>query len=130
MSKQVAWRKGNQSTTVVSDVLPLDAVPGSSDEEAYGGYLIAESVAPSMVPLISAAPELLAACKAQHEAIDRLFAMLILATNRKVIDHHAAEQFLPTKSGQPWEALLQGNEAIKKAEAKTATEVKPCPSLI
>ena len=55
--------------------------------------------------LIAAAPDLLASCKAQHEAIDRLFARLIL------LDKH----FLPSESGQPWEALVRGNQAIAKA---------------
>lgn len=56
--------------------------------------------------LIAAAPELLEACKAQHEAIDRLFALLI----------ERDPEFFPTKSGQPWEACRLGNEVIKKAE--------------
>jgi len=50
--------------------------------------------------------ELLKACKAQHEAIDRLFALLI--------SHDSG--FFPSKSGQPWQAILQGNAAIAEAE--------------
>lgn len=50
--------------------------------------------------------KLLKACKAQHEAIDLLFAMLIKLD----------PQFFPSRSGKPWEALVQGNEAIKLAE--------------
>lgn len=49
--------------------------------------------------------ELLEACKAQHEAIDRLFALLI----------EKVPEFYPSKSGQPWEAVLKGNAAIAKA---------------
>lgn len=57
--------------------------------------------------------ELLAACKAQHEAIDRLFAMLIVATRS---GHVRTEKgFMPTESGQPWDALVAGNAAIAKA---------------
>ena len=56
--------------------------------------------------LIAAAPELLNACKAQHKAIDILFARLI---NEDV-------DFLPSKSGQPWKAIQEGNAAIEKAE--------------
>ncbi len=56
-----------------------------------------------------AAPNLLEACKAQHEAIDRLMAMLIAARTG----------FLPSKSGQIWEALNQGNDAIVLAEEDT-----------
>jgi hypothetical protein len=66
--KQTNWRKGNCWGSVVSDVLPGDAVPGSDAVEAYGGYLIAESVAPSMIPLISAAPEMLAALEMMRDA--------------------------------------------------------------
>lgn len=55
---QKQWRKGSGWGSVVSDVLPLDAVGGSEDVEAYGGYLIAESVAPSMLSLVAAAPEM------------------------------------------------------------------------
>jgi len=51
---------------------------------------------------------LLSACKAQHKAIDILFALLI----------GKDKKFFPIKSGQPWEALQQGNRAIKDAEAK------------
>lgn len=58
--------------------------------------------------LIAAAPDLLEACEAQHEAIDILFAMLI----------EARTGFLPTKSGKPWEACLKGNAAIAKATGK------------
>jgi hypothetical protein len=60
--------------------------------------------------------ELLAACKAQHEAIDRLFAMLITAT-RSDVPSEAGMQFMPSKSGQPWDALVVGNAALAKAEA-------------
>lgn len=54
--------------------------------------------------------DLLAACKAQHEAIDRLFALLI---KRSVSD----DLFFPSRSGQPWDAFVAGNAAIAKAEA-------------
>jgi hypothetical protein len=59
MKKHAEWRKGKGWNSVVSDILPDDAVRGSDNVEAYGGYLIAESIAPSMIPLISAAPDLL-----------------------------------------------------------------------
>ncbi len=55
-----------------------------------------------------AAPEMLAALKAQHEAIDILMAMLI------PLD----EKFMPTKS-RIWPMLLQGKAAIDKAEGKS-----------
>lgn len=50
--------------------------------------------------------QLLAACKAQHEAIDLLFAKLT----------QLDPNFFPSKSGQPWEAVQLGNAAIKMAE--------------
>lgn len=48
--------------------------------------------------------EVLDALKAQHEAIDRLFAQLIERDN----------DFRPSKSGQPWEAARKGNAIIQK----------------
>ncbi|HZO54910.1 MAG TPA: hypothetical protein VFB63_19540 [Bryobacteraceae bacterium] len=53
--------------------------------------------------------QLLAACIAQHEAIDRLFAMLIAKTM------HAEKPFYPSESGQPWEAIQAGKKAIEAA---------------
>ncbi len=58
-----------------------------------------------LCPLHAAAPALLEACKKQRRAIDILFAQLILKD----------ETFMPSESGQPWEALKSGNEAIEKA---------------
>jgi hypothetical protein len=66
----------------------------------------AEAIQEANARLIAAAPELLAACKAQHEAIDMLFAMLISVD----------KTFFPSKSGPPWDALVQANAAIAKAE--------------
>jgi hypothetical protein len=59
-------------------------------------------------------PDLLAACQAQHEALDRLFAMLIVLTR----EHTPDDVFFPTKSGQPWEACQMGVAAIDKAGGK------------
>lgn len=60
------WRPGKQHGTVVTDCgdgFP----PGYQSEDSleyYGGYLIAESIGkPADRNLITAAPELLAACK-------------------------------------------------------------------
>jgi hypothetical protein len=60
--------------------------------------------------------DLLAACKAQHEAIDRLFAMLIIATGSDR-PSESGMAFMPSKSGQPWDALVAGHAAIARAEA-------------
>lgn len=54
--------------------------------------------------LIAAAPDMLAALKAQHEAIDVLLAMVI----------GLDKTFLPTKSSV-WPKLLQGKAAIDQA---------------
>ena len=48
--------------------------------------------------------EVLETLKAQHQAIDRLFAELI----KRDAD------FFPSKSGQPWEAAQKGNALIQK----------------
>ncbi len=78
----------------------------------YGGHPQGEEIQAN-ADLIAAAPEtkkqrdaLLDACKAQHKALDILFAMLI----------QKDEGFLPSKSGQPWEAIVEGDKAIKEAE--------------
>lgn len=54
--------------------------------------------------------ELLAACKAQHEAIDILFSMLIAKDPVT-----APDRFMPSKSGFPWQAMLAGYVAIARA---------------
>jgi hypothetical protein len=61
--------------------------------------------------LASKVPQLVAALKAQHEAIDMLFATLIAKTMR------AEKPFYPSESGKPWEALLAGKAAIESVGA-------------
>ena len=62
-NRYMIWRKGKR-TEVISDELAPDAVPGSEHTEYYdGGYLVAESVAPSLVPLIVEAPVMAALLK-------------------------------------------------------------------
>lgn len=79
-----------------------------------GGIDEAMKAACDEIRRLRASPEvdLLAACKAQHEAIDRLFCQLILLTR----EHTPNEAFFPSKSGQPWEAAQLGATAIRKAE--------------
>ena len=60
--------------------------------------------------LIAAAPQLLEAVKAQHEAIDYLFALLITKTKP------GEKPFYPSESGQPWEAIQMGKRAIEAAK--------------
>lgn len=59
-----------------------------------------------LIAIYHSQSDLLAACEAQHEAIDQLFALLIWKD----------EKYLPSKSGQPWEAFQQGNQAIDAAK--------------
>jgi hypothetical protein len=62
------WRKSKISTAVVSNKPVDDQVYGSEDVEHYGGYLVAESVAPSRVDLIASAPEMYRAIRAWKRA--------------------------------------------------------------
>jgi exonuclease VII small subunit len=56
--------------------------------------------------------ELLEAARAQHNAIDILFARLIMLSGR----HTPEEPFFPSTSGLPWEAMMRGQAAIEAAE--------------
>jgi hypothetical protein len=56
-------------------------------------------------------PQMLTALIAQHEAIDRLFALLIAKTM------NAEKPFFPSESGQPWDALIVGKATIEAALA-------------
>lgn len=55
---------------------------------------------------------MLRALRAQHEAIDRLFARLIEAQRQD------DPPFFPSESGQPWEALLFGKKVLDAAGVK------------
>ena len=55
--------------------------------------------------LFAGAPEMHEALMEAHNAIDELFARLVLAD----------ATFRPSNSGRPWDALLQVNAAIEKA---------------
>jgi hypothetical protein len=52
------------------------------------------------------APEIVAVLKAQHNAIDTLMAALMFHD----------KEFRPSKSGPIWDAVVAGNEMIKKLE--------------
>lgn len=54
------WRIGKAYGAVVSDH-PVTLMRGSDDVEAYGGHMVAESVAKNNLALVAAAPELLEA---------------------------------------------------------------------
>ena len=54
------WRVGKAAGGILADV-PIEGGPlGCEDIAFYGGYLIAESVAPVNRPLLAAAPEMYA----------------------------------------------------------------------
>lgn len=73
---------------------------------------------------------LLDACRAQHEAMDTLFALLV----------DADPLFRPSQSGQPWQAMVQATKAITDAvlaqKGQTVAEAinvrrpadRPCPN--
>ena len=87
--------EGDDCTPVINshrdgEVLPVATVDSDNVEDAV---------------LLASAPDLLEACKIQHDALDMLFAMLI----------DAKPGFFPSKSGVPWEAMVKGNSAISKA---------------
>jgi hypothetical protein len=66
------------------------------------------------MPAVNFAPvmkQLIDAAKAQHEAIDILFAMVIEASRQD------DPPFFPSQSGKPWAALQQARRAVWTAEA-------------
>ncbi|CAB3846181.1 hypothetical protein LMG3482_01881 [Achromobacter deleyi] len=63
------WRIGKAHGAVVADV-PVNAGLDNDHVEAYGGHLIAESIAVCNRPLIAAAPELLRAAVRYLNALD------------------------------------------------------------
>lgn len=62
--------------------------------------------------------DLLTAAKAMHEAIDRLFATLIIC----------APKFRPSNSGQPWRAISLGTAAIHAIDPAWNSIDSPTPS--
>ena len=86
-------------------------VSGEEDKEFRVGVahdIYHEADAAFIVRACNSHAAMLEALKAQHDAIDQLFAMLI----------DAKPGFLPSQSGQPWEACQAGNRAIEHAEGK------------
>jgi hypothetical protein len=55
------WRIGKGGGAIVADIPIEGGVPGTNDVEAYGGYLVAETVARVNAPLLASAPRLLRA---------------------------------------------------------------------
>lgn len=65
------WRASPRGGAVVAD-FPVPEISGSDDVEAYGGHLIAESIAPQNVPVIAAAADLLQVAKDFSEVLEEL----------------------------------------------------------
>jgi hypothetical protein len=65
---------------------------------------------PDLGKQMALAPELAAALRQCHGAIDILFAELVVATSK------GPTLFLPCKSGEPWAAVVAAHELIKRLE--------------
>ena len=100
------WRVG-RAGAIVADVPIEGGVGGTSDTEYYGGHLIAETVAPCNAPILSAAPELLEACKAALPWVQKYVAQA----------HGDVEQIDGTFADRVAFAKLE--TAIAKAEPKS-----------
>ena len=74
----------------------------AKDELAHNIDLLGEE---EILRRLDSHAALVEACRAQHDAIDILFAMLI----------ERSSNFFPSKSGKPWEAMLQGSAALAAA---------------
>jgi hypothetical protein len=83
------------------------------ERQKYCEWLAAKLNAETGDMLVKAAArDLLSACKAQHQAIDILFAMLASRATT------GGPVFFPSQSGVPWDALVEANAAIAKAEGR------------
>ena len=93
----------------IGHVLTIGPCEACAERRKETGWQWGACMTPSEADanLIAAAPDMLAALKAQHDAIDTLFAMLI----------ERDRAFRPTESGV-WPNMVQGFEAIKRAEGK------------
>ncbi len=62
------WRAGKDYGAIVANV-PTDGPNGADHVEAYGGYLVCESVARKNMPIIIAATDLLEAVKSARDVL-------------------------------------------------------------
>jgi len=65
------WQQGKIFGTVISNIVPPGYITGTGRDnvEYYGGFLIGESITPYDMPIIAAAPNMLAAL---HETLGLL----------------------------------------------------------
>jgi len=76
---------------------------------AGGNHLFDNEEARYYVPereLVRTQKELLPTLKAYHNAVDELLARLVLAD----------KEFMPSQSGKPWQAIVDGNKVIQRIE--------------
>lgn len=98
---------------LVAEVLMFHCLEcGETYTGEQGEKARADAVNAHLMRLLSLVPQMLKALKAQHEAIDRLFAMLIAKTM------HSEHPFYPSESGQPWEAIQAGKAMLDEAGVK------------
>lgn len=73
MDEVMTWKAGECGGSVVSETpcaaCHQDGKTGHADTAYYGGYLVAESVPPELIPMITAAPDMLEALKAAGNAL-------------------------------------------------------------
>lgn len=93
------------------DYVAIQYNNGESELCVYRAFPATDGRIEADARLIAAAPELLAACEAQRQAIDWLFASLIGITGRQKTE----KQFYPSKCGFAWDACVLGVAAVKKA---------------
>ena len=86
------WSASKCGQGVVSDQ-PGGGVPGSEHTEYYGGYLIAESIGRSNIPIVAAAPKMLKALVRVRDAI-RGF-NITMANDIKAVDEAIAAAITP-----------------------------------
>lgn len=79
---------------------------GNGTHRFVGGSALRADGAPADVNA-----DLLAACVAQHDAIDRLMASLVLMSQR----HTPNQIWMPSHSGPIWDAVKLANAAIHRA---------------
>ena len=117
------WRPGKQPDTVVSDVPSSDITGDGRDlqlsREYYGGYLVAESIAPENVGPISATLDLLEEGKKLVEWLDRMTARAEKEAKENTFitlrEAHAAD-------AKNFRASVKGmRAAVLKAEGKRET---------
>lgn len=95
------------------------SVPDRTDLEGDGSDIIvgvSSRLTEEHARLIAAAPELLDACRVQHDALDAAMAMICILT-RDLYPNDPSKHFMPSQSSM-FAAIQQGNAAIGKADGQ------------